>query len=110
VFLWDVTTGRVIRKYTGHTTVNGCVSNVLIDECATQRVNSVKFNSESTLIFSGAYDRHVRIWDTKSNSFQSVQVLTGDSDCARVCIKSRNIDATDSISEVVLRNTELITR
>lgn len=78
VFLWDVSTGRIIRKFSGHTT----------------RINCVRFNAESTLLFTGAYDRHVRIWDCKSNMFQSIQVLT---------------DATDSISDIVLHETELIT-
>ena len=61
---------------------------------ATQRINCVRFNSESSLMFTGAYDTHVRIWDCKSNAFQALQVLT---------------EASDSISEVLLHDTELIT-
>lgn len=38
-------------------------------------VNCVKFNQESTLIISGSVDCSVRIFDCKSRSRQSVQVL-----------------------------------
>lgn len=38
VYLWDVSTGRILRRYQGHF----------------QRINAVDFNSESTVLASGA--------------------------------------------------------
>ena len=38
MYLWDVSTGRILRRYQGHF----------------QRINAVAFNSESTVLASGA--------------------------------------------------------
>jgi len=48
-FLWDVATGKTIKRFLGHT----------------HRVNTVDFNSDATVIASGSYDSSVRIWDCK---------------------------------------------
>lgn len=58
-------------------------------------VNCVKFNSiESTLIISGSVDCSVRIFDCKSRSKQSVQVLN---------------EAKDAISSIIVNNEQIIT-
>jgi mitogen-activated protein kinase organizer 1 len=76
-FLWDVSSGRVIRRFQGHT----------------QRVNSVKFNPDGTLLFSGSYDKTVQIWDMRSHTREPLQILT---------------DFRDSVSSLALTRTEII--
>ncbi len=61
VFLWDVATGRVIRKFRGHDA----------------KVNAVQYNQvtgENNVVVSGSYDKSVRIWDCKSNNIDPIQV------------------------------------
>ncbi|KAK3091435.1 hypothetical protein FSP39_019863 [Pinctada imbricata] len=59
VVLFDVATGKSLRKYRGHAGV----------------VNCIKFNEESTVILSGSTDNTVRIWDCKSRKLDPVQVM-----------------------------------
>lgn len=76
-FLWDVSSGRVIRRFQGHT----------------QRVNSIKFNPDGTLLMSGSYDKTVQIWDLRSHTRDPLQILT---------------DFRDSVSSLSLTRTEII--
>mmetsp|Transcript_23410 Transcript_23410/g.23610 ORF Transcript_23410/g.23610 Transcript_23410/m.23610 type:complete len:310 (+) Transcript_23410:172-1101(+) len=62
--LWDVSTGRVIRKFYGHT----------------QRINCVSTNEEHTVLLSGSYDKTVRIYDLKSNLRDPIQILNDCTD------------------------------
>lgn len=48
-FLWDVATGKTIRRLHGHT----------------HRVNTAAFNSDASILASGSYDSSVRLWDCK---------------------------------------------
>lgn len=71
--LWDVPSGRVLRRLTGHLS----------------RVNAVSCCPESTdLILTGSYDRTVRIWDKRTFSRFPSQVLN---------------DAEDSVESVDVR-------
>lgn len=63
-FLWDVSSGRVIRRFQGHN----------------QRVNAIKFNAEGTLLFSGSYDKSVQIWDLRWHTRDPLQTLTDSRD------------------------------
>lgn len=49
VFLWEVASQEVVRKFSGH---NG-------------KVNVVAFNEEETVLASGSADVSVRLWDLK---------------------------------------------
>ena len=49
VYLWDVVSARVIRRFSGHL----------------QRVNDVAFNKEGSIVLSGSYDASVRLWDCR---------------------------------------------
>ena len=48
-FLWDVATGKTIRRFLGHT----------------HRVNATDFNSDASVLATGSYDASVRLWDCK---------------------------------------------
>jgi mitogen-activated protein kinase organizer 1 len=47
--LWDVATGKVIRRFSGHGA----------------RINSVDMNSDGTVIVTGSYDATIRCWDCR---------------------------------------------
>lgn len=63
-FLWDVTTGVVVRKVRGHE----------------QMINSVCFNSDASVFASASYDQTAKIWDGRSRSIDAIQVLDGAND------------------------------
>mgnify|MGYP001162516514 CR=1 FL=1 len=78
VLIWDVTSGRVLRHFNGHT----------------QRVNAVAYNlNESSVLISGSYDTTVRCWDCRSRSNSPIQVLD---------------DAADSVTSVAVSGHELM--
>ena len=78
VRVWDVTSGRVLRHFNGHT----------------QRVNAVAYNlNESRVLVSGSYDTTVRCWDCRSRSDAAIQVLD---------------EAADSVTSVAVSGHELI--
>ncbi|TMW63253.1 hypothetical protein Poli38472_002194 [Pythium oligandrum] len=60
VFMWDVPTGKVIRKFEGHD----------------QSVNCVRYNADGSVLLSGSYDKTVRCWDIRArNSYLPIQTL-----------------------------------
>lgn len=78
-FLWDVSTGNVIRRFQGHT----------------QRINAVALNGEGSIMVTASYDKTVRIWDLKNyNGRDPIQILD---------------NARDSVSHVILTDHEIIT-
>jgi len=97
VFLWDVASGRVIRKFRGHTS----------------RVNSGKFNEDCSVLVSGSYDKTVRIWDCKSNSNDPIQTMQEARDSissvfvSRFEILSGSVDGNLRIYDI--RNGKLLT-
>lgn len=79
VIFFDVSTGKPVQTFREHIAA----------------VNCVKFkNSEATLIVSGSVDCSVRIFDCKSRSKQSIQVLN---------------EAKDAISSLIVNDEQIIT-
>lgn len=78
VFMWDVPTARVIRKFEGHE----------------QSVNCVRFNADSSVLLSGSYDKTIRAWDIRArNAYVPIQVLD---------------DFKDSVTSMVVTDYEII--
>lgn len=94
VFLWDVSTARTLRRWSGHF----------------GRVNAVDFGGEDysagggggggvggglqpSVVVSGSFDATVRIWDCRSQSSKAVQVLE---------------QARDSVQAIVVAGAEIL--
>lgn len=78
VFLWDVVTGAVLRRFQFHSA----------------RVNTVDFNRDATLIVSGSYDSDVMLWDCRAAGRKPVQTLTD----AKDSVESVVVSGTEIIS------------
>ncbi|KAG7380398.1 hypothetical protein PHYPSEUDO_007253 [Phytophthora pseudosyringae] len=78
VFMWDVPTAQVIRKFEGHE----------------HSVNCVRYNADSSVLLSGSYDKTIRAWDIRArNAYMPIQILD---------------DFTDSVTSMVLTDHEII--
>jgi len=74
VFLWDVGTGRVIRKFQGHSSRVNCIA-------FNHELEYVSSNTDTcTVLITGGYDKTIRIWDCRSNNSQPVQILEESKD------------------------------
>ena len=58
-FISDVSTGRVIRRFQGHT----------------QRINSIDLDNNGTILLTGSYDKSVSCWDLRSNTRDPIQTF-----------------------------------
>ncbi|KAI9921372.1 hypothetical protein PsorP6_002362 [Peronosclerospora sorghi] len=95
VFMWDVPTGQVIRKFEGHEHVLRVVT-VALEGChnVLQSVNCLCYNADSSVLLSGSYDKTVRAWDIRArNASMPIQVLD---------------DFRDSVTSVVVTDHEII--
>lgn len=59
IFLWDVSTGNIIRKFRGHDSA----------------VNAVRYSANCEILATGGYDQAVKIWDCRSRSIDPVQTM-----------------------------------
>ena len=64
IFVWDVGSGRVLRRLVGHE----------------QRVNAVAYAAENSVLLSASYDTTVRCWDCRSRNAAPIQVLADGAD------------------------------
>lgn len=75
-FLFDVLTGKTVRKFSGHT----------------QRINCCDFNDDASVLATGSYDATLRLWDLKSNSRIPIQILDDARDSVTsICIQEYEI-------------------
>ena len=60
IFVWQVSTGTIIRKLQGHT----------------ERINAVSYSQDDSILASASYDQSVALWDMRSrNSHRPIQIL-----------------------------------
>lgn len=59
MFLWDVKSDKVFRKFEGHIS----------------RINTISYNDDESVLVSGSYDATARFWDLKSHSFKPIEVI-----------------------------------
>lgn len=71
-FLWDVTSGQVIRKFVGHE----------------RKVNALAFSPNQEVVLSASHDKAVRIWDMRARSRGSIQALTEATDSV-LCLSAQ---------------------
>jgi mitogen-activated protein kinase organizer 1 len=84
-FLWDVASGRVIRRLTGHS----------------QRVNTCHMNESGSLLYTGSYDKTLCIWDLKSNMREPIQILSDFRDSVTSVTTTRNEIIASSVDGTV---------
>jgi len=86
VFVWDVPSGRVLRRLAGHS----------------QRVNAVAYAGESgSVLVSASYDTTARCWDMRSRNSAPIQVLEGSADSLTSLAVSDHEVITSSVDGVV---------
>jgi mitogen-activated protein kinase organizer 1 len=86
VFVWDVPSGRVLRRLSGHS----------------QRVNAVAYAGDScSVLVSASYDTSARCWDLRSRSTAPIQVLGGSADSLTALAVSEHEVMTSSVDGVV---------
>jgi len=78
IVFWDLNTARVIRKLRGHES----------------KINSLQYNQNFSAIFSGSYDKTVRVWDLKARSRKPIQIMS---------------QFKDSVSCVMVRDNSIFT-
>ncbi|KAF0983983.1 hypothetical protein FDP41_007898 [Naegleria fowleri] len=84
VFLWDISTGEVKRRFKEHK----------------GKVNCVKYSNNNEVVISGSYDRTMKIWDMRSSSFKSIQTMNDFQDsvssiaCSDTSILAGCVDGT----------------
>lgn len=73
-YVWSCLFTMVVTSYFSSNSM--CIHSVL---CVWQ-VNTVKFNSESTMIFSASVDGTCKVWDLRSRSYEPLQTLNESKD------------------------------
>lgn len=59
-FMWDVSSGNVLRRFEGHA----------------HRINAVCFNVDNSVLATGSYDQSIRLWDVRSRSREPIQIIS----------------------------------
>ena len=75
IFQWDVTSGQVVRKFSGHD----------------RKVNALAFGPKEEVLLSASHDKTVRIWDLRARSNKPIQVLTGAADSVLCLMTHRDV-------------------
>jgi len=75
-FLWDVSTGQVIRKFVGHD----------------RKVNSLAYGPNEEVLISASHDKTVRVWDLRARSRTPIQIMDEAKDSVLcVCVAGDTI-------------------
>ncbi|KAJ9513864.1 hypothetical protein QJQ45_020943, partial [Haematococcus lacustris] len=90
VFLWDVGTGRFVRKLRGHDST----------------VNSIKWAAQDDVLVTGGYDQSVKLWDCKSRSTEAMQVMKAFKDSV-TCVVVRDHEIVASSVDGSIRRFDI---
>eukprot|EP00967_Tisochrysis_lutea_P141729 scaffold260789_cov36-Tisochrysis_lutea.AAC.1 len=86
VLVWDVASGRILRRLSGHS----------------QRVNAVTYaGTSNSVLVSASYDTTARCWDMRSRNTAPIQVLEGSADSLTSLAVSEHEVLTSSVDGVV---------
>jgi mitogen-activated protein kinase organizer 1 len=93
VLLWDVASAKVLKRFGGTAGHSA-------------RINCVAFAGvEDSLIISGSFDASARIWDTRSNSYKPVQILTEAKDSVS-CLLAGSSCGVGREAEIITGSTD----
>ena len=79
-FVWDIATGRILRKLFGHE----------------QRLSAVALNVDATILFTGSNDKSVRIWDLRAQTRVPIQVMEDFHDNVTSIVEARDFAGCSS--------------
>lgn len=87
VYLWDVGTSRVIRRFQAHL----------------QRTNAVMLNIDDTVLFTASNDKSVKCWDLRAqnNNRDPIDTLMGSTDSVTAIAQIENAILTASVDGAV---------
>ena len=76
MYIWDVSTGHVVRRIRAHAA----------------QVNCVRYNHDSSVALSGSVDGSVKAWDLKSKSWEPIQTFDDAKDAiSSMCVSDYEI-------------------
>ncbi|EGR27255.1 mitogen-activated protein kinase organizer 1, putative [Ichthyophthirius multifiliis] len=58
-FLWDVSTGNILRKFEGHIS----------------KINTIVYSDDESVLITGSYDCKICFWDLKSHSYKPIDTI-----------------------------------
>lgn len=87
VYLWDVGSSRVLRRFQAHL----------------QRTNAVMLNDDDTVLFTASNDKTVKCWDLRAqnNNRDPMESLEGSTDSVTALAKTSNAIVTASVDGAV---------
>jgi mitogen-activated protein kinase organizer 1 len=68
--LWDVSTGRIIRRFRGHE----------------GKVNSIAFNKDGGVLVSAGYDTNLLCWDMRATAYKPMQTISNEFKDSVTCV------------------------
>lgn len=88
--IWDVISGKYIRKLRGHTS----------------KVNCIQFNDVCNVAYTGSYDTTVRVWDLRAHTHTPIQVL-GEATDSVSCLTTDGFQVIAASIDGYVRNYDI---
>ena len=86
VFVWDVSTNRVISRISAHI----------------HRTNSILLNHDDSVLFTASYDKTVKCWDLRNRaSYEPIQILNDFKDSVTSLARTENTIIASSVDGYV---------
>ena len=61
-------------------------------------INSITMNNDNTILITASYDKTVKFWDLRSNSYEPIQVLDHDFKDSISCV---NIEKSTELTNII---------